>query len=107
MLDPLLEKEEPNEHGHQNSPLISRMQLRTRKFYNLLITDSAQVLVCLALHSLLILAHIALIVVLSQHAEHGVVVESIEASNDMSLAVTVITQTIGTVSTPPQLHRFS
>ncbi len=52
---------------------------------------------CVALHVILVLAHVALIVVLAHHYEHEVTVNTGHESNTMSILVTVISQVIGTV----------
>ena len=61
---------------------------------------AAQVYLCIVLHVILVLVHLALIVVIAHHYEHRVTVETGGPANRLSTVVTAATQTIGTVSIP-------
>lgn len=52
---------------------------------------------CIAMHALLVLAHVALVVVYVLHLEHHVIVDIGTSSNMLSVTTTVIAQVIATV----------
>lgn len=68
------------------------------------IWDGLQTYLCIALHLLLVLAHVALVVVIVHHYEHRVTVETGDPANHLSTIVTAVTQTTGTVSQVPAPH---
>lgn len=56
-----------------------------------------QTYLCIALHLILVLAHVSLVIVISGHYEHHITVETGHAANRLSTIVTAASQTIGTV----------
>ncbi|KIP09766.1 hypothetical protein PHLGIDRAFT_302484 [Phlebiopsis gigantea 11061_1 CR5-6] len=60
-------------------------------------TSQPEVYLCIILHTLLVLAHVALVVVIAHHYEHRVTAETGDHATRLSTIVTVVTQTIGTV----------
>lgn len=100
MSDPLLPMH-PNlkdsETKYESYP-PGQVTRKSQRAFTLGVVGDRQTIFCLILHAVLILAHVALIIVLTQHYERRVVVNIGKSSNTMSTVVTVLTQTIGTAS---------
>lgn len=88
MLTPLLATVEDNDLTKEDNPPPAKKTSATDPL----------VILCIALHVLLIVAHFALAVVHAYRYEQRVIVTAGPASNLLSGAVTAVSQLIGTVS---------
>lgn len=91
MSDPLL----PMPGLRASKPELGAPRSPTSSFWG-----AFQAHLCIGLHLILVLVHVALVVVISHHYEHRVSVDTGHPANRLSLIVTASSQTIGTVSLP-------
>ena len=56
-----------------------------------------EMIICIALHVVLVVVHVVLAIVESRHWEHRVTVETGHPADRMALIITVLSQAIGTV----------